>query len=58
MERKVDFLRDRDEVLRYAVQTLKQEREHYNWVGIYLVEVTRSFCTTTSANQPNTRTSQ
>ena|SRR5205809_380952 len=27
-----------DEVLRYAVQILKQEREHYNWVGIYLVE--------------------
>jgi len=28
----------RDEVLRSAVQLLKQEREHYNWVGIYLVE--------------------
>lgn len=27
-----------DEVLQYAVQILKQEREHYNWVGIYLVE--------------------
>ncbi|MEK6320893.1 MAG: GAF domain-containing protein [Acidobacteriota bacterium] len=27
-----------DEVLRRAVQILKQEREHYNWVGIYLVE--------------------
>jgi len=27
-----------DEVLRYAVQILKQEREHYNWVGIYLIE--------------------
>ena len=26
------------DVLRYAVQILKQEREHYNWVGIYLVE--------------------
>lgn len=28
----------RDEVLRSAVELLKQEREHYNWVGIYLVE--------------------
>ena len=27
-----------DEVLRYSVQILKQEREHYNWVGIYLIE--------------------
>jgi L-methionine (R)-S-oxide reductase len=27
-----------DEVLRYAVQILKQERKHYNWVGIYLIE--------------------
>jgi L-methionine (R)-S-oxide reductase len=27
-----------DEVLRYAVHILKQERELYNWVGIYLVE--------------------
>ena len=38
MERKVDSSATRDEVLRYAVQILKQEREHYNWVGIYLVE--------------------
>ena len=28
----------RDEVLRQAVRLLKQEREHYNWVGIYLLE--------------------
>jgi GAF domain-containing protein len=28
----------RDEVLQSAVQILKREREHYNWVGIYLVE--------------------
>jgi L-methionine (R)-S-oxide reductase len=27
-----------DAVLQYAVQILKQERERYNWVGIYLVE--------------------
>ena len=38
MERKVDSSATRDEVLRYAVQILKQEREHYNWVGIYLIE--------------------
>lgn len=34
----VDSSAPRDEVLRYAVQILKQEREHYNWVGIYLIE--------------------
>lgn len=28
----------RDEALREAVRILKQEREHYNWVGIYLLE--------------------
>lgn len=28
----------RDEALREAVGLLKQEREHYNWVGIYLLE--------------------
>jgi L-methionine (R)-S-oxide reductase len=28
----------RDEVLREAVRILKQERDHYNWVGIYLLE--------------------
>lgn len=27
-----------DEVLKQAVSLLKQEREHYNWVGIYLLE--------------------
>jgi GAF domain-containing protein len=28
----------RDEVLRGAVGILKQQREHYDWVGIYLLE--------------------
>lgn len=28
----------RDEALRESVRLLKQEREHYNWVGIYLLE--------------------
>jgi L-methionine (R)-S-oxide reductase len=28
----------RDRVLSEAVRILKQEREHYNWVGIYLLE--------------------
>jgi L-methionine (R)-S-oxide reductase len=28
----------RDEVLREAVRVLKQERDYYNWVGIYLLE--------------------
>jgi GAF domain-containing protein len=28
----------RDETLRSAVQILKRERSHYNWVGIYLIE--------------------
>ena len=28
----------RDEVLRESVRILKQERHHYNWVGIYLLE--------------------
>lgn len=28
----------RDEVLQYAVSVLKEERAHYNWVGIYLLE--------------------
>jgi L-methionine (R)-S-oxide reductase len=27
-----------DEVLRGAVRILQQEREHYDWVGIYLLE--------------------
>ncbi len=34
----VDSFATRDEVLRYAVQILKQERERYNWVGIYLID--------------------
>lgn len=38
VEEIVDSSRQRDEVLRYAVQILKDEREHYNWVGIYLIE--------------------
>jgi GAF domain-containing protein len=28
----------RDEVLRAAVRVLTQEREHYDWTGIYLLE--------------------
>jgi len=35
---KVDSNASRDETLRYAVQILKQERNHYNWVGIYLLD--------------------
>jgi L-methionine (R)-S-oxide reductase len=38
VEQTVDSSATRDEVLRDAVQILKKEREHYNWVGIYLVE--------------------
>ena len=38
VEQTVDSPATRDDVLRFAVQILKQEREHYNWVGIYLVE--------------------
>jgi L-methionine (R)-S-oxide reductase len=38
VEQMVDSSAPRDEVLQYAVQILKREREHYNWVGIYLVE--------------------
>lgn len=38
IEQKVDSSAPRDEVLRYAVHVLKQERHHYNWVGIYLIE--------------------
>jgi L-methionine (R)-S-oxide reductase len=29
---------ERDDVLREAVRVLKQERDYYNWVGIYLLE--------------------
>jgi len=35
---KVNSGASRDETLRYAVQILKQERNHYNWVGIYLLD--------------------
>lgn len=38
VEQMVESPTPRDEMLRYAVQILKQEREHYNWVGIYLIE--------------------
>lgn len=38
VEQKVGSSATRDEVLRYAVTILKEQREHYNWVGIYLVE--------------------
>jgi L-methionine (R)-S-oxide reductase len=38
VEQMVDSSATRDEVLRDALQILKQEREHYNWVGIYLIE--------------------
>lgn len=38
VEQKAASLAPRDEVLRYAVQILKQERPHYNWVGIYLID--------------------
>ena len=38
VERMVDSGAPRDEVLREAVRVLKQERDHYNWVGIYLLE--------------------
>ena len=30
--------KSRDQILRESVQILKQERRHYNWVGIYLLE--------------------
>lgn len=38
VEQSVNSGGSRDEVLREAVSVLKQEREHYNWVGIYLLE--------------------
>ena len=38
IEQKVTSTASRDESLRYAVQVLKEERTHYNWVGIYLVD--------------------
>ena len=38
VEELVDSARQLDEVLRNAVRILKEEREDYNWVGIYLIE--------------------
>ena len=38
VEKSVNSSASRDEVLRDAVSILKQERKHYNWVGIYLLE--------------------
>ena len=38
IEQLVDSELPRDEVLRAAVRVLKQEREHYDWTGIYLLE--------------------
>lgn len=38
VEQKVSASASGDELLRYAVEVLKQEREHYNWVGIYMIE--------------------
>jgi L-methionine (R)-S-oxide reductase len=38
IEQVVSSSDSRDEALREAVRVLKQEREHYNWVGIYLLE--------------------
>lgn len=34
----INSSKSHDEVLRESVQILKQERHHYNWVGIYLLE--------------------
>ena len=38
IEQIVSSRASRDETLREAVRLLKQEREQYNWVGIYLLE--------------------
>jgi len=38
VEQIVSSARPRDEALREAVRILKQERDYYNWVGIYLLE--------------------
>lgn len=38
VEQMVSSDASRDDVLRFAVQILKQERKHYHWVGIYLLE--------------------
>ena len=34
----INSSKSRDEALRESVQILKQERHHYDWVGIYLLE--------------------
>src|SRR6185369_17147859 len=34
----INSSKSHDEVLRESVQILKQERHHYDWVGIYLLE--------------------
>jgi len=34
----INSRKSRDQVLRESVQILKQERQHYDWVGIYLLE--------------------
>ena len=34
----INSRKSRDRVLRESVQILKQERQRYNWVGIYLLE--------------------
>jgi GAF domain-containing protein len=38
VEKVVESSATRDEVLRQAVRILKEGREHYNWVGIYLID--------------------
>jgi GAF domain-containing protein len=38
VEQMANFAASRDDVMRYAVQVLKEERPHYHWVGIYLLE--------------------
>jgi L-methionine (R)-S-oxide reductase len=38
IERLIESELSRDEVLGEAVRILKQEREHYDWTGIYLLE--------------------
>jgi len=38
IEHKVNSDASVDEVLDFAVRTLKEEHEHYDWVGIYLLD--------------------
>ena len=38
IEQFIDSNTSVDEALKHAVYLLKQEREHYDWVGIYLLE--------------------